>query len=149
MSVRRNVRSAKRPFGKTSVGKMSFRQNVFRQNVLRQSVFRQNVRVPIEFDLRISGIVLYCWISHTIYYKYWESGTDDHLVLRNHYVDHFWLYYLNIKKNIGLLVRIRNMKEFYETIFEFCFQIVNMNLYQYSCMHYLIIVVRPCFPHVS
>ena len=23
------------------------------------------------------------------------------------------------------------MKEFYETIFEFCFQIVNLNLYQY------------------
>ena len=46
MSVRQNVRSAKRPsakcpFGKTSVGKMSVRQNVF-----RQSVFRQTVRPP-------------------------------------------------------------------------------------------------------
>ena len=41
MTVRQNVRSAKRPFGKTSVGKVSVRQNVF-----RQSVFRQNVRVP-------------------------------------------------------------------------------------------------------
>jgi hypothetical protein len=37
-SVRQNVRSAKRPFGKMSVGKMSVRQNVF----------RQNVRVPIS-----------------------------------------------------------------------------------------------------
>ena len=46
LSFRQNVRSAKRPFGKTSVGKMSVRQNVFRQNVFRQSVFRQNVRVP-------------------------------------------------------------------------------------------------------
>jgi hypothetical protein len=51
MSVPQNVRSAKRPFGKTSVGKMSVgkmsvRQNVFRQNVFRQSVFRQNVRPP-------------------------------------------------------------------------------------------------------
>jgi hypothetical protein len=48
LSVRQNVRSAKRPFGKTSVGKMSVRQNVFRQNVFRQSVFRQNVRVPVQ-----------------------------------------------------------------------------------------------------
>ena len=47
LSFRKNVRSAKRPFGKTSVGKMSVRQNVFRQNVFRQSVFRHNVRVPI------------------------------------------------------------------------------------------------------
>jgi hypothetical protein len=46
MSVRQTVRSAKRPFGNTSVGKMSVRQNVFRQNVFRQSVFRQNVRPP-------------------------------------------------------------------------------------------------------
>ena len=44
MSVRQNVRSAKRPFGKMTVGKMSVRQNVF-----RQSVFRQNVRVPHGF----------------------------------------------------------------------------------------------------
>ena len=44
--VFQNVRSAKRPFGKTSVGKMSVRQNVFRQNVFRQSVFRQTVRPP-------------------------------------------------------------------------------------------------------
>jgi hypothetical protein len=50
MSVRQNVRSAKRPFGKSSVGKMSVRQNVFRQNVFRQSVFRQNVRVPPRIE---------------------------------------------------------------------------------------------------
>ena len=36
LSVRQNVRSAKRLFGKMSI----------RQNVFRQSVFRQNVRVP-------------------------------------------------------------------------------------------------------
>ena len=36
MSVRQNVRSAKRPFGKMTVGKMSVRQNAFRQSVFRQ-----------------------------------------------------------------------------------------------------------------
>jgi hypothetical protein len=51
VSIRQNVRSAKRPFGKTSVGKMSVRQNVFRQNVFRQSVFRQNVRPPLPTDV--------------------------------------------------------------------------------------------------
>ena len=51
LSVRQNVRSAKRLFGKTSVGKMSVRQNVFRQNVFRQSVFRQNVRPPITTNI--------------------------------------------------------------------------------------------------
>jgi hypothetical protein len=46
LSVRQNIRSAKRPSAKRPFGKMSVRQNVFRQNVFRQSVFRQNVRVP-------------------------------------------------------------------------------------------------------
>ena len=37
MSLRQNVRPAKRPSGKTSVSKMSVRQNVFRQSVFRQN----------------------------------------------------------------------------------------------------------------
>jgi hypothetical protein len=45
MSVRQNVRSAKRPFGKMTVGKMSVRQNVF-----RQSVFRQNAELTEDFQ---------------------------------------------------------------------------------------------------
>jgi hypothetical protein len=38
LSVRQNVRSAKRLFGKMTVGKMSVRQNVFRQSVFWQKV---------------------------------------------------------------------------------------------------------------
>jgi hypothetical protein len=47
LSVRQNVRSAKRPFGKTSVGKTSVGKMSVRHSVFRQSAFRKNVRVPI------------------------------------------------------------------------------------------------------
>ena len=52
---RQNVRSAKRPFGKTSVGKMSVRQNVFRQNV-----FRQSVRPPIQSTMNRDSFYVQC-----------------------------------------------------------------------------------------
>ena len=70
LSVRQNVRSAKRPFGKTSVGKMSVRQNVF-----RQSVFRKNVRVLIKLNperIKWERVLPNFGLGDGVYACYWD-----------------------------------------------------------------------------
>jgi hypothetical protein len=50
LSVRQNVRSAKRPFGKTPVAKCPFGKMSFGKMSFGQGVFRQNVCVPSSTD---------------------------------------------------------------------------------------------------